>query len=136
MVRLIRSDDKDVSESEIQLYLLVVDVADRFGVEPSMSQESEDYFVRMLDDFLGDPTDLQQWLEERIAHAFVSLGERPRWIQGAQWPFAEGQPMIFAGQMELAPQQGGIAEQLFHDATSLYVFLAPKVEPVVVMQQM
>ncbi len=43
--------------------------------------------------------------------------------------------MIFAGQIDLSTQGEGIVSELYHDDTSLYVFVGRKTPPVVIVQQ-
>lgn len=113
----------------------VIAVAGEYGVNPLVPAESESYFRRLLEDY--DDTggvDLAEWLRERIPLDFISFGERPRWIQGEEWPFQDGEPMIFAGQIDVS---ASVAAGYFHDDTSLFLFL-PKAgggEPVIITQQ-
>lgn len=135
MVKLIHFDDEDVNDTDLEIYGLVVKVASRYGVDPLMSRSSEEFFGNLLAQYSGDLDSLAAWLEEQIPKHFVAVGERPRWIQNPEWPFADGQPMIFVGQIDMPAQPEGMATELFHDDTSLYVFIGRKVQPVVVTQQ-
>lgn len=135
MVKLIRFDDPNVTDKELELYQHVEDVAGRLGVSPSVPVESETFFINLLQQFDGKAEDLTVWLEKQIVHHFIALGDRPKWIQGPEWPFANGVPMLFAGQIDVQKQQGELTSGLFHDDTSLYVFVGKKVPPVVVVQQ-
>ncbi|MGB5051543.1 MAG: hypothetical protein WBO46_21530 [Caldilineaceae bacterium] len=118
-------------------YMLLVEAGQKYAVFPSASLESEDFFRNLLAHYEGslDPTSVVSWLEQEISHSFIALGEYPRWIQNPEWPLVGGKPMIFAGQIDLSVQAGGATAELFHDDTSLYVFIGRKVPPVVVMQQ-
>lgn len=133
MVKLIRFDDQNVSEDDIETYQLVVETARRFSVDPSMSIEAENFFSELVTQYEGDKAGLVDWLEEQIPQYFVAIGERPRWLQNPEWPFADGRPMIFAGQIDWKHEE--IPPEVFHDNTSLYVFIGRKTRPVVVIQQ-
>ena len=135
MVKLIRFDDPNVTDNELELYQHVEDVAGRLGVSPSVPVESETFFINLLRQFDGKAEDLTVWLEQQIVHHFIALGGRPKWIQDPEWPLANGVPMVFAGQIDVQKQQGELTSGLFHDDTSLYVFVGKKVPPVVVIQQ-
>lgn len=135
MVKLIRFDDEDANSADVDRYLLVVEVAQRYGVHPSMSTDSERFFGQLLEQFTGDSNNLPAWLEERILRDFVAVNERPRWIQNPEWPFSDGNPMIFAGQIDLTAQQEGLSAVQFHDDTSLYIFIDKKGQTRVVIQQ-
>ena len=127
-----------LSFSDLDTYSLVLKVCRRYGVDPSASIESDQFFSDLLNQYKG-PTDkgsITTWLTEQIKQHFVALRYRPRWIQGAEWPFANGVPMIFAGQIDLTLKvREKVTPTLYHDDTSLYVFVAPMVEPVVILQQ-
>jgi len=118
-------------------FLLLLQVCDRYGVDPQIPEESEQFFRELLGTYMGntDPTSIETWLSEEVPKHFVALNERPSWIQGADWPFANGKPMIFAGQIDLSVSDMKHLPWQYHDDTSLYVFIGQKVEPVVVLQQ-
>jgi hypothetical protein len=120
------------------LYTLLLNVCGRYEVDPSSSIESEAFFRDLLARYPGaaDHESLAVWLHEQIPRHFVALGERPQWIQGAAWPYANGLPMIFAGQLDLnRAEREKVVPTLYHDDTSLYVFIGRGVAPVVVLQQ-
>lgn len=118
-------------------YLLLLEVSKHYAVDPSMSIEAEDFFRKLLTQYAGkpNPTSITTWLEEQIPQYFAVIGERPRWIQSPQWPFEEGNPMIFVDQIDLSPQSKKIISTIYHDDTSLYIFIGQKVQPVVIVQQ-
>ena len=123
-------DDEDV-------YGLLLEACYSYKVEPSMSLESEAFFRDLLTQYTGslDAENLLIWLKERIEQSFVALNKRPEWIQSSEWPFIDGQPAIFAGQIDISLQDNKIASQLIHDDTSFYLFIAPKKQPIVITQQ-
>jgi hypothetical protein len=97
------------------------------------------FFSRLLESYKGatDLSELEKWLDKEIPKYFLSLGERPRWIQGADWPFSkDGYPMIFVGQIDISITQNPVASNFFHDDTSFYTFIPQEVgKPVVVIQR-
>ena len=118
-------------------YLMLLELCKDYSVDPSTSVETEDFFRDLLAQYSGDsnPTRIAIWLERQITQHFIAIGIRPRWIQNPEWPFANGKPMIFAGQIDLSVQNGEVVSQIFHDDTSLYVFIGQKVQPKVIIQQ-
>ena len=120
-----------------ETYILLLQACKRFGVDPSMSVESENFFRKLLAQYHGEAShgSILAWLDQQIAQHFLALNDRPNWIQSPEWPFADERPMIFAGQIDVTVEHGGMPSQLFHDDTSLYVFLALGKPPVVVLQQ-
>lgn len=124
-------DDPDI-------YSMMLEVTEEFGSDPDESDESELFFRKLLSTYIGpkDVAAINEWLKQQLATHFVALSERPRWIQAAEWPFANGKPMVFAGQIDLTHSMGEhVVPGYFHDDTSIYVFVGQKVEPTVIMQQ-
>jgi hypothetical protein len=119
-----------------ETYSMLLELCKDYSVDPSASVETEDFFRKLLAQCPENSTSesIVAWLEEQISQHFIAIDKRPRWIQNYEWPFANGEPMIFVGQIDLSAGSGGIS-QLFHDDSSLYVFIGQKVEPKVVIQQ-
>lgn len=136
MVKLIRFDDQNPSEQELEIFLLVNDVAFEFGVNPSVPIESEGYFIDLLAQYKGDTGDLKDWLTREIPKRFLAIGPRPNWLQSPHWPIAGLSPMVFAGQIDIRVSGNKVASGLYHDDTSLYIFVGPNVFPEVIIQQM
>jgi hypothetical protein len=120
-----------------ETYELLIDVCARYQIDPSSSIEAEDFFSGILSAYQGDSNKeaLVAWLEKQLSKEFISLNETPHWIQGYEWQFANGKPMIFVGQLDLRIPRGSIASQYFHDDTSFYIFIAPGESPRIIMQQ-
>ena len=125
--------------ADMDLYKLLIRVCSEYAVDPSSSLEAETFFRQLLTQYSGtdDPATVAAWLREQVPKYFMAIDERPKWIQGAEWAFDEyGNPMIFAGQIDIdSVERKRFESLLFHDDTSLYVFIGRKVDPVVVMQQ-
>ena len=115
-------------------YLLLLEVCNGFGVDPSASVAAEDYFRNLLSGYDGIESEgaILDWLRQKLDQEFVALKSRPRWIQGPEWPVYDGKPMIFVGQWDIRVSEH---EEIFHDDTSIYLFIAPKAEPKVILQQ-
>jgi hypothetical protein len=126
-----------LSLSDLNTFSLVIGVCDKYGADPSGSGASYEFFEELLSQYQGptDPPSIRNWLREQIPEHFVALRRRPKWIQGSEWPYANGKPMIFAGQIDLNQKEREKIEPTYHDDTSLYVFIAPMEDPVVVIQQ-
>jgi hypothetical protein len=111
-------------------YRLLLQLSKNYGVDPSSSLEMEDFFTNSL---LNPPetSDLAAYITEILETSFISLKEPPRWVQGSEWPIDAGQPMIFAGQIDIKDEGKGI----YHDHTTLFVFINERTEPKVIIQQ-
>jgi hypothetical protein len=131
MFRLAKIDDENATEDEIKLMLLVEEVANKCGASVN-SKEAEEFFNSFLEKYSGDIANLKSWLVEEITPYFIALTKRPNWIQSPEWPFENGKPMIFAGQLDL-PVRDGIISQFYHDDASLYIFIG-ELGPVVITQ--
>lgn len=118
-------------------YELLLKVCSDYQVDPSMSIESENFFRNLLSQFHDTENDtvLEDQLRNQIAGAFIAVEDRPRWIQGAEWPFMSGQPMIFVGQTDISIQANPGASKYFHDDTSFYLFISLKKGTEVIIQQ-
>ena len=104
---------------------LLMATCSRYQVDPSASIESETFFRTLLSQYDGpiDGDHLVAWLEKQLAGNFVAVNDRPHWIQGADWPFAGGKPMVFVGQIDIPVKSGSTASRYFHDDTSFYLFI-------------
>jgi hypothetical protein len=122
---------------DLPTYELLIAAGKPYGVDPSSSIACEQFFRALLPAYAGplDPLSVAGWLEAQIQSHFRALDGPPAWIQSSEWPFADGQPMIFAGQINYSIGQGGLTAQLFHADTSFYLFIAPKRAPLVITQQ-
>ena len=121
-------------DANIKLYLEVLSVCLKHGLEPLSSIEMENYLKKILLEFEGDDEDieaLKPWLSARLEKNFICLLYQPRWIQGSDWQFHEEKPMIFAGQIDLF----GEVRHTYHDDTSIFVFIASNTDPVTLIQQ-
>ena len=71
----------------------------------------------------GKPKDLKGWVRGRLSTVFVSVDKGPVWIGGTpQWPFLEGQPMVFLRQFEIGTTAK--ESQMGLPVRTLYVFAA------------
>lgn len=77
-------------------------LADELGFDPLCSIEAERHFLG-LQNRNWVRGEANENLERGIRASFTSLTSPPEWIQGAEWPFEEGEPMIFIGQIETPP---------------------------------
>ena len=121
---------------DLNTYLILMSVARKHEVDPSSSLESEAFFRELMKGYPGSVDNEEEivwWLDEQIERHFLSFSSRPEWIQEPQWPFADGKPMVFAGQIDISVTD--LPFPFFHDDTSLYVFVGRKVKPIVVTQQ-
>jgi hypothetical protein len=120
------------------IYSLVLEVCEECSVDPSSSMATEEFFRELLTQYSGakNTSSVAEWLRVQTLTHFAALGERPRWLQGPDWPVVDGKPMIFVGQLDVSAPSREDAGSLFHDDTSLYVFVANTGPPVVVVQQL
>ena len=122
---------------DVEVYKTIVQVCDKYAVSPSSSIESEDFFRKLCSEYHGraDLDSFAEWLGARVPEAFPSVGDRPNWIQEAQWPFANARPMTFVGQIDVPASRAQGLEGIYHDDASIYVFVARQSKPAVVEQQ-
>jgi hypothetical protein len=87
-------------------------LSQQFGFDPLSSTEMESYFVALL-----NSRSLHDIETKVIPSAFVSVGKKPCWLQGAEWPVSNGEPMVFLGQFDVPRDNGFVPGE-----TSVYVF--------------
>src|SRR5262245_3419548 len=89
---------------DIEVYGWLLTGCSKYGIDPSVPIESEDYFRNLLSQYSGENDRAQfiAWLEKHITNNFVTLARRPEWIQNPEWPFSNGLPMIYVGQIDIS----------------------------------
>ena len=119
------------------VYGTLLQVCGPLGVDPTASIEAEAYFRKLLMSYEGNSADpaFESWLQQELAGRFLTLTGTPNWLQSGEWPFVDGEPLIFAGQLDYSLDNNAFAAQLFHDDTAIYVFIGKKIPSVVIMQQ-
>lgn len=95
------------------------DVIGRYGARPDVPIAAEEFFTELVALF-DDRDPLRRHLEEQASEWFRCLQEPPDWIQGAEWPWAGGRPMVFVGSIDAPPGT-------FHDDARFYVFWSPEI---------
>ncbi|NDV97262.1 hypothetical protein D0T84_20490 [Dysgonomonas sp. 521] len=55
------------------------------------------------------------------------LKKKPKWLQEPDWPFDEGEPLLFVGQLDISPMR--------HDTSYVYVFYNKKKETYLTIEQ-
>jgi hypothetical protein len=98
---------------------ILFEVIPRHGARADIPIAAEDFFTALAAQF-DDASNLREHLEEHAPGWYRCLRERPDWIQGPDWPWAGGKPMVFVGSID-APQG------TFHDDARFYVFWSPEV---------
>jgi hypothetical protein len=127
-----------LSFDNLTVYKLIIEVGAIYAVDPSMSIASEEFFRALLADYKGDetPEQVRKWLDDEMASNFIVFDKRPEWIQSAEWPFRDGKPMIFVGQLDVRRSASDVTRRFIHDDTSYYLFTPQEKGPLeVVMQQ-
>lgn len=97
---------------------LLFRVCGRHACRPDVPLESEEYFRALTERYVGPPETFEHWLDHQIKDSFRSLTKTPEWLQGPEWPFHNGKPMTFVGQIDVRRAPVTV---LSYDAT-FYVF--------------
>ncbi|MCB9431206.1 MAG: hypothetical protein H6668_04395 [Ardenticatenaceae bacterium] len=126
-----------INFDNVNVYERLLRVCKLFAVHPLSSIESEEFFRLLVAQYVkqGDLDDFEEWVSEQLLVYFKYVKHKPRWLQDPEWPFSNGLPMIFVGQFDIDPLELPNSTSLFHDATSIYVFIGNKSLPVAIMQQ-
>ncbi len=82
---------------------------------PKWLQVDVKYFQEIGATFDGNnKKDVKQKIKEKVLSDFKSIKSAPKWIQDEFWPFLDGKPMLFIGELDMG--------NLLHDTSNVYVF--------------
>lgn len=109
------------SDIPSKILTLLLDIGRDLGIDPLSSTESEAYFLQLLRTAPDDPSALPVYLRGAMERDFPIMETYPRWLQGAEWPFREGRPLCFVGQLEAAVKRDGCLRRI-----AFYIFWNPK----------
>ncbi len=70
--------------------------------------------------FAGDELAFVDHVRRHAPGWFMTMRERPDWLQEPAWPLRDGAPMVFVGQLERLPAETGL-----HDSARYFVFWDP-----------
>ncbi|MEO3946600.1 hypothetical protein [Gorillibacterium sp. CAU 1737] len=116
------SIDTFTSEIPMEQMTLLLRLGKEYSFDPLSSIESEQYFRRLLDHCQGNSSDEQrEWLRTIVAKEFEVVDKKPEWIQDPEWPFYDGRPMTFIGQLETKCEIRSV-----HHSVVFYVFWDPE----------
>ena len=71
------------------IFELLLELGNEMGIDPFSSIESENYFRELLKTYSGNKNEV--------------------WIQGDEWQFHRGKPMIFVGQLDTSIKRDGVS---------------------------
>ena len=99
---------QSVFSEEIRLPLC--ELCDKYCIDPESGIDSENYFKNLIKsiNYTTIP-DLIVSLEKIIKKDFIVMNKAPHWIQGSDWQFNNGKPMIFIGQISKGYTNLGIS---------------------------
>lgn len=99
-----------------RLWPKLIDIVSQHGADVD-----REFFDNCAQGFHGSEQDFIDFVRKNAAHWYQSLGHSPRWIQEAEWPFSDGRPMIFVGQLDIKGPS-----TYFHDDASFFLFWNPQ----------
>lgn len=110
---------QSVFSEEIRLPLC--ELCDKYCIDPESGIDSENYFKNLIKSInYTTIQDLIVSLEKIIKKDFIVMNKAPHWIQGSDWQFNNGKPMIFIGQISKGYNNLGISCDMV-----FYVFYDP-----------
>lgn len=105
-------------DDQLELDLLVM-LARDVAATPDSSDEATAFFRDLAEAFPGTRDEFLAHVRSHAAEWFLSVGERPRWLQSENWLWGrDGRPMTFLGQIDVPQGARG-----FSCDTAVYVFL-------------
>ncbi len=100
------------------------------AMQPSWLELVDDQgiFDKILQELPQDLTKAKQiaWGKQRLKEMFRYDKTYPRWVQGAEWPIKNGQPLVFSHQKKFAKD----------DERVLYYFYDPQTKEEEIVEQM
>ncbi len=93
------SFETDIPDKEL---LELMELGNEMGFDPLASMESEEYFLKLLEKYAPLGEEKMQAVRKEIEKDFLTFDKPPQWIQGSEWPFFNGKPMYFVGQLDTA----------------------------------
>lgn len=102
-----------------EIYMVLLKICQKYSVDPSSSLDVESFFRKILAEYSRalDSLEIAQWLEATVADNFICTKDRPRWIQNAEWPFYDNNPIaqfIMGHLFCFPPCWSFFANRLFH----------------------
>ncbi len=120
-------DKENVSYKKYQKYSDDYDML--ISMQPSWLQVNDQSIIdKLLTNLPQGLTKAKQiaWGKQKLKEMFRYDKTYPRWIQGAEWPIKNGQPLVFSHQKKLAKD----------DERVLYYFYDPQTKEEEIVQQM
>jgi hypothetical protein len=102
------------------VYSELLELVSPFGAQLTAPIEAEEFFGREVESFAGSRESLLDHIRTNLPDWFRAVGDRPRWIQEAEWQFSGGKPMVFVGQIDVPA-----GKSVYHDDASFFVFVDP-----------
>lgn len=98
------------------LYLPLLRAVSNVGAD--LTDDCAAFLEEKLSAFSGTHDEFVTCVTRQASQWFRCASVYPAWIQNAEWPFDQGAPMLFVGQLTVPP-----ASRLFHDEATIFVFV-------------
>ena len=103
------------------VYEDLIALVSEVGAQADVPAEAEAFFSELVAAFPGEREEFVQHARKNLRDWFRAVNAYPVWVQEAEWPFSNGRPMVFVGQIDVPAGKG-----LFHDDAAFYVFWDPE----------
>ncbi len=105
-----------------EIYADLLEALDASGrnIDPSCG-DGEAFFGNIIATFPGTKAECLAYITRNISNWFRVVGDAPDWIQGCEWPYWQGKPMVFVGQVNVPRSAGWL-----HDDAAFYTFWEPE----------
>lgn len=80
----------------------IIDRAHEFGGSLDANQDALDLWNALKEEFLASSETAEDFLTRKLPEVFKCVGPLPKWVSEPAWPFHEGKPMVFVGQLQHA----------------------------------
>ena len=98
----------------------LLEIVAEAGAYINVPIESHQFYERLWREFHGSREDFLGYVRKNVSDWYTVMSVSPNWIQEAEWPFSDGRPMIFVGQVDIKGPSAW-----FHDDASFFLFWNP-----------
>ncbi|ENI8381868.1 hypothetical protein ABZZ32_002798 [Listeria monocytogenes] len=76
-----------------------------FSVLPKWLDISPNYFSSILNKNTLNTLEKKEQIKKKVKADFKYLKAPPKWLQNPEWKFANGKPLLFIGELDIAPEK-------------------------------
>ena len=116
----------DAKRDAIRFRTLLLTIAEKKYRASCFTDDASDFLDGIYRDYLeaGSPRNRREWIAKRLEGEFPYVDKLPEWVEGkgsCDWPFRDGKPMVFVGQIGPVPEND-VTRTVFTFDVVIYIF--------------